>query len=588
MSEYKKYELPKSWIWTELAEIGIVASGGTPSTKEPSYWGGKIPWISPADLTGYDSKYIAKGRKNITELGLERSSARLLPPESVLFSSRAPIGYVAIAKNEIATNQGFKNLITTKSLNSNFVYHYLKSAKQLAESMASGTTFLEISGTRFGQIPIPLPPFNEQQRIVDKIEELFSDLDNGIANLRLAQNQLKIYRQALLKHAFEGKLTAEWRKENNPEPAEKLLERIKEERQARYDRALEKWKSEVKQWEKEEKKGKKPLKPGAPKEYLSLNKEEISHSNGITSDWLLQKVGNVCEVKGGKRLPKGAKYVDEITEHPYLRVADFGDFRIDKHDLKYVSRPTHTQIERYTIQKEDTYISIAGTIGVTGVIQNDLDGANLTENAAKLTNQILLNNKYLAYFLGTQFAQNQIRLKTKATSQPKLALYRIEEIILPIPTLVEQEQIVNEIEAQFTRIDNTSLSLEKELIKTELTRQSILKKAFEGKLVDQDPKDEPASELLERIEIEKEKYLADSKKNKKKAPKDRKTMKKSLEEIILDNFPGQEFSCQDLKGKVDLSYDEIKSQLFKLIDENKHFKSRFDESLEEIKYTISK
>ena len=177
-------KLPKSWTVKKLNEIGKIVSGGTPATTESSYFNGEIPWLTPADLTGYKQKFISKGSRNISDEGLKKSSAKLLPKGTILFSSRAPIGYVAIAANEMATNQGFKNLIPNKDINSEYVYYYLKSAKQLAEKSASGTTFKEISGTAFGELPIPIPELPEQNHIVEKIEELFSELDYAITTLK--------------------------------------------------------------------------------------------------------------------------------------------------------------------------------------------------------------------------------------------------------------------------------------------------------------------------------------------------------------------------------------------------------------------
>jgi len=198
------YNLPDNWIWTTLGEIGIVTSGGTPSSRQPDFWGGDIAWITPADLSNYKNKYIEQGQRSITKVGLDNSSAKLLPKGTVLFSSRAPIGYTVIAKNEIATNQGFKNLILTKSGCSDYIYYYLQASKQLAESYASGTTFLELSATKFSQIPFPLPPLEEQYRIVAKIEELFSELDKAQENLLNAKKQLEIYKRVILKDAFNN------------------------------------------------------------------------------------------------------------------------------------------------------------------------------------------------------------------------------------------------------------------------------------------------------------------------------------------------------------------------------------------------
>jgi type I restriction enzyme S subunit len=199
--------LPQQWIVKEIGQVGEVVAGGTPSTKKNEYWGMDVCWITPLDLSGYKEKYISKGRKSLTKLGLEKSSARLIPKGSILFSSRAPIGYVAIAANELATNQGFKNLIPSPIIESDFLYYYFKSIKKMAYELASGTTFKELSAARFAKIPVPVPHKKEQQVIVEKIEELFSDLDNAVENLQKARAQLKVYRQSILKNAFEGKLT---------------------------------------------------------------------------------------------------------------------------------------------------------------------------------------------------------------------------------------------------------------------------------------------------------------------------------------------------------------------------------------------
>lgn len=204
-----KNQIPKNWISCQLKDIGNIVSGGTPSTKNAAFWGDEVRWITPADLSGYSDKYISTGRKSLSLLGLQNSSAKLVPRGSILFSSRAPIGYVAIASNELATNQGFKNVVPFQGIDSSFVFYYLKSIKEVAVERARGTTFKEISGSAFAELPFFLPPLREQQRIVAKIEELFSELDAGVASLKTAQAQLKTYRQAVLKCAFEGKLTSD-------------------------------------------------------------------------------------------------------------------------------------------------------------------------------------------------------------------------------------------------------------------------------------------------------------------------------------------------------------------------------------------
>ncbi|ROH91523.1 hypothetical protein EGI15_13370 [Chryseobacterium cucumeris] len=193
------YEIPNSWKWVTLDDIGIVVSGGTPSTKEPEFWNGDIPWITPADLSNYNDVYISNGARNISQLGLDYSSAYLLPENTIVFSSRAPIGYVAITKRKLATNQGFKNLILLNNLiDPKYIYYYLKSIKDYAENISSGTTFLELSAQKFKNIPLPLPPTSLQNKISSKIDELFSEIDNIEENLKLAlKNVTKLKYQAL-------------------------------------------------------------------------------------------------------------------------------------------------------------------------------------------------------------------------------------------------------------------------------------------------------------------------------------------------------------------------------------------------------
>ncbi|MES0854615.1 restriction endonuclease subunit S [Geobacillus sp. G4] len=188
------------WINCTLGDIAEVIGGGTPSKSKPEYYeGGTIPWITPKDLSGYPYRYIERGENNITELGLAKSSARMLPKGAVLFSSRAPIGYVAIAKNPLCTNQGFKSFICDeKKVNNLFLYYFLKSNLPMIENMANGSTFKEISGSVAKTIPISLPPLNIQEKIVS----IIGSLDDKI-ELNLKMNEtLEEMAMTLYKHWF--------------------------------------------------------------------------------------------------------------------------------------------------------------------------------------------------------------------------------------------------------------------------------------------------------------------------------------------------------------------------------------------------
>jgi type I restriction enzyme, S subunit len=200
------WQIPANWRWSTMGDVAAIVGGGTPKSDQAQYFGGDISWITPADLSGYKQKFISAGARNITQAGLDNSGAKMMPTGSVLFSSRAPIGYVVIAANPISTSQGFKSFVLRDCLTPDFVYYYLQHAKKLAVEMASGTTFLEISGKKAAQLPIPVAPLSEQRRIVAEIEKQFTRLDAGVAALRRVQANLKRYRAAVLKAACEGRL----------------------------------------------------------------------------------------------------------------------------------------------------------------------------------------------------------------------------------------------------------------------------------------------------------------------------------------------------------------------------------------------
>jgi len=170
--------MDNKWKTVKIAEVGDVVGGGTPSTKEKLFYGGDIQWITPRDLSGYENVYIGNGERTISRLGLQNSGARLLPKGTVLFSSRAPIGYIAIASNELSTNQGFKSVICKKDVVANvFLYYKLKENKDNIENIASGSTFKEVSGEVLGSFEITIPESLTEQRAIAKT---LYDLDRKI------------------------------------------------------------------------------------------------------------------------------------------------------------------------------------------------------------------------------------------------------------------------------------------------------------------------------------------------------------------------------------------------------------------------
>lgn len=188
------------WKPHKLSEIGSVVGGATPSTTVDAYYNGDIPWLTPKDLSDFHERYIERGERNITKSGLNSCSAQLLPAGSVLFSSRAPIGYVAIAKNPIATNQGFKSIIPNpEKVDSLFLYYLLKYNKDNIEAMGSGTTFKEVSGATMKNIEVYLPEDLDEQR---RIAEILGSLDDKIELNRRINANLEAQAQALFRSWF--------------------------------------------------------------------------------------------------------------------------------------------------------------------------------------------------------------------------------------------------------------------------------------------------------------------------------------------------------------------------------------------------
>jgi len=202
------------WKNCVLADLGDIVGGGTPSTKNESYYGGDVAWITPKDLSTFQKRFITRGERNITAEGLKNSSARLMPKHSVLFTSRAPVGYVAIAEDEICTNQGFKSIVPNEYTDYLFLYYLLVHNRQRIENMGSGTTFKEVSGSVMKQIEVTVPAKKEEQRAIAKI---LGSLDDKIENNKKINHHLEQMARAIFKSWFVdfepwgGVMPADWR-----------------------------------------------------------------------------------------------------------------------------------------------------------------------------------------------------------------------------------------------------------------------------------------------------------------------------------------------------------------------------------------
>lgn len=496
--------IPETWTKTTLGECFKWGSGGTPKSGTSEYYGGSIPWLVIGDL---NDGIINKSGQTITEKGLENSSAKLVDKGTLLLAMYGSIGKLGIAGMQLATNQAIafaeKNEIETK-----YIFSFLRYVRSQLSELGKGATQQNISQTVIKAFPFPLAPINEQKRIVAKIEELFSELDNGIVALKTAREQLKVYRQAVLKHAFEGKLTAKWREENanKLESPEQLLARIQQEREARHQQQLEEWKAAVKEWEANEKEGKKPGKPTLPKDSeLNIDLAPLTLWE-LPLGWRWLKLCNLLQSSPQNGLYKPAS--DYGSGCQIIRIDNFYDGSVVNNETLKRLSVTDDEKETYGLQLDDLIVNRVNSIEYLGksalirrlneptVFESNIMRCSFVDNS--------VSNEYVTFYLNSKSGRKELCKNAKhAVNQASINQTDVGNAFVPICSIEEQQLIVLEVSAKLDSIDRTITDIELQLRQSETLRQSILKKAFSGQLVPQEPNDEPASELLARIQAEK-------------------------------------------------------------------------------------
>lgn len=442
MSLEARWSVPKCWSWTTIGNIAEVSGGGTPPANDPENFSddGGIPWVTPADLTGYEQIYIARGRRNLSERGYEKSAAKILPAGAVLFTSRAPIGYCAIAANPIATNQGFKSLTLFGGISGELTRHYLKWSKSFLESLASGTTFLELSGSKLEQVPFPLPPLAEQKRIVAKLDALNAKSARARTELARIETLVARYKQAVLGKAFSGELTAEWRIESSV--ADPRIGNLAELLAVPVRNGLSVKGSDTP--------------PGFPALRLSALRGREVNLNDVRYIPIVEQEAHRFLLEPGDILVSrgnGTRALVGIASH-----------------VKAVHRPTIFPDTAFRIR---------------------------VDRAKALP-------LWLTSLWNAPQVRSQIEMSAKTTAGIwKISQRDLAAVQLCLPsTLEEQHEIVRRIETAFARIDRLAAEAKRALALLGKLDEAILAKAFRGELVPQDEDDEPAEQLLARIRAE--------------------------------------------------------------------------------------
>ena len=384
--------------------------------------------------------------------------------------------------------------------------------------LSAGVNINNLRREHIEGVPLPVAPLNEQRRIVAKIEELFSELDKGVESLKTARMKLNVYRQAVLKHAFEGKLTAQWREENKDklEKPEQLLARIKQEREARYEQQLQEWKAAVKKWEAGGKSGKRPSKPRKAANLLLLGSEALAKLPPLPEGYAYTYLANLGELGRGKSKHRPRNAPDLFGGlYPFIQT---GEVKAAGRIIREYSQ-TYSELglEQSKLWPEGTLcITIAANIAETAFL--GFDGCFPDSIVGFTATKTLVLPEYVELFIKS--VRTRIEAYAPATAQKNINLTTLESLVVPLCSLEEQRALVNQLEAVLSVIDDQRVAIDNQLLKVETLRQSVLKKAFTGQLVPQDPHDEPASVLLDRIKAEREKAV---KNNHSKKTKKRKT-----------------------------------------------------------------
>lgn len=490
--------LPSGWTESNLNEVTVAIGGGTPSKADAMFWtNGTIPWISPKDMKSF---LVTSSEDRLTFFALNRLT--LIPKNSVLVVVRSGIlsRTLPVAVNEIpvTVNQDMRAFVPEKGINVRFVAWQIvaKERDVLSACSKDGTTVASIEGQALARFPFLIAPAAEQTRIVEKLEELLSDLDAGVAELEAAQKKLAQFRQSLLKAAVEGALTAEWRAKNPPaETGAQLLERILAERRARWEakqlaKFAEQGKTPPKDWQKKYPEPVRPDTRDLPKlpwgwVWASIDQLSLFVRNGVSKTPNAHDKGfPILRINAVR--PMSVRF--EECKHIELAGAEAADYFIDDGDLLAT---------RYN-----------GSVDLLGVVALVRRAPNMLLHPDKLIRMKPVITGSLGAWMelaantGVSRAHIISRVKTTA-GQTGISGNDLKKMPIPVPPLDEQTAAALLVENGLSAVRQQVAAIDVSLKQSAAQRQNILRAAFSGQLVPQDPDDEPASALLERIRAEK-------------------------------------------------------------------------------------
>ncbi len=476
-------ELPTSWSHAPLNDLGNWGSGGTPTRTNPTYYeDGSIPWLVIGDL---NDGIVTQAKSSITQIGLESSAAKLIPPETLLVAMYGSIGKLGITGIECATNQAIAHCKpNTDAIYLKYLFYALLNARDSLISLGQGGAQQNISQGILKEHVVPVAPLPEQKRIADKLDAVLGRVDACRARLARVPDLLKRFRQSVLAAATSGRLTADWRQ-----------------------------------------------------------------SRGIQLDkWGTKTLGAICE--SGRIITYGViKLGDEVSDGvPCLRTSNVRWLRIDTEGMKRIAPRLSEDYSRTILRGGEVLVNVRGTLGGVAVAEASMAGWNVSREVAVVpVNQKILRPAFLAYIIGSEKIQSWLTGVQKGVAYTGINIEDLRMLPLQIPSMTEQQEIVRRVETLFAFADRIEARLNEAQITVDRLSPSTLAKAFRGELVPQDPADEPASALLERIRQERNVPTSTKRPTKRKAdhPTPRAPKQKSI--MTKSRFD------EDVKGKAYLA-----------------------------------
>jgi type I restriction enzyme S subunit len=469
------WALPEGWAWVELREVGNWTSGGTPKSNEPDYYGGPIAWFR---ITELNDGHLRKAERTLTQRGLNESSAKIIQAPFLMFAMYgASIGKMAISEIDAATNQAIACCSPSRAVDIEYLFWVLQRLKQSIIALGQGGAQPNISQRILLERKIPLAPLAEQRRIVARVDALFAEIAVGEAALAEARKGLDTFRRALLKAAVTGELTKDWRIANPvTETGHALLGRLAKEH---INQA--------------------PAK-GRGRRNLDASPFDTIALPVLPDGWAWATVKDVGAVQLGRQ--RAPQHHTGENMRPYLRVANVFEDRIDFSDVKEMNF-TPDEFKTYELKPGDILLNEGQTpdlLGRPAIWRGEFEGYCFQNTLIRFQVRAPMNAEFCLLVFRHYLHAKRFKKESQITTNiAHLSSGRFALIEFPVPPLEEQVEIVRRVSEGLEAAADTGAMLDAEAADATRLKQSILKAAFEGRLVAQDPADEPASALLARL-----------------------------------------------------------------------------------------